>query len=190
MFHLTRPDPNEIESELVRAGERGFNYDAIGATRGDCEIPEGFVVDRWGGELGRGARVFEAARRAIESFRMYPPGWTEVIAPDGVAPGSVFGALFRHFGFWSLNPCRIIDVVSGPERHGFTLGTLWGHAERGEERFETSWNREHDVVRYDVVAFSRTAHAIAKIGAPIARRLQLRFQRESVAVMRLITAPG
>jgi len=94
--------------------------------------------------------------------------------------------LARVFGVWSLNACRIVDVINevGPTtRFGFAYGTLPGHAESGEERFQIEWNREDDSVWYDIRAFSRPNHWLTRLGYPIVRRIQQRFARDSAAAM-------
>jgi uncharacterized protein (UPF0548 family) len=188
VFYLGRPADATVGRALERARHSDFNYRHVGATKTGRELPTDFVVDRYGCDLGSGAHAISVAKRAVENFVMYPVPWTRVVAPAGIALGAVFGTLIRHLGFWSLNPCRIIDVVNesseSRKAFGFAFGTLEGHAERGEERFEVTWERESDVVRYDVVAFSRPAELLTRIGAPIARRYQLRFHRESCRQMR------
>jgi uncharacterized protein (UPF0548 family) len=67
---------------------------------------------------------------------------------------------------------------------GFAYGTLPGHAESGEERFLVEWDRAGGDVWYDLLAFSRPRHVLARLGYPLARRLQNRFAKESAAAMR------
>jgi uncharacterized protein (UPF0548 family) len=45
------------------------------------------------------------------------------------------------------------------------------------------WRREDDSVFYDLYAFSRPNHFLAKLGYPLARRLQRRFARDSLQAM-------
>jgi uncharacterized protein (UPF0548 family) len=60
--------------------------------------------------------------------------------------------------------------------------------ESGEERFTIEWRREDDSVWYDLLAFSRPRHRLARSGAPLSRRLQRRFARDSLhAMMRAVT---
>ena len=68
-------------------------------------------------------------------------------------------------------------------RTGFAYGTLPAHAEIGEERFAVEWQLADDSVWYDLYAFSRPGHLLARLGYPIARRLQRRFARESKQAM-------
>ena len=69
-------------------------------------------------------------------------------------------------------PCRVVYVVDGQREKGFAYGTLPGHPESGEERFAVLW-REDDVVEIRIRAFSRPATWWARLGGPVARRVQL-----------------
>jgi uncharacterized protein (UPF0548 family) len=98
--------------------------------------------------------------------------------------GTDVAVLVRHFGFYSLNACRIAYVVDedGPlGRYGFGYGTLAEHGERGEERFTVERNRAEDEVWFDILAFSRPQKALAKLGYPLSRMLQKRFAAASKA---------
>jgi uncharacterized protein (UPF0548 family) len=71
-------------------------------------------------------------------------------------PGQAVAVVIRHFGFWSLNCCKIVYVIDddGPVRRlGFAYGTLPEHAEQGEERFTVEWQRSSDLVSYEIVSF-------------------------------------
>jgi uncharacterized protein (UPF0548 family) len=100
--------------------------------------------------------------------------------------GTNVAVSIRHFGFYSLNACRIVYLVSedGPvKRLGFAYGTLAEHAESGEERFTVEWNRDEDKVWYDILAFSRPRQMLARVGYPLSRLLQKRFAMDSKAAM-------
>jgi uncharacterized protein (UPF0548 family) len=89
-------------------------------------------------------------------------------------------------GFWSLNACRIVFVIDEEgevRRYGFAYGTLPEHVERGQESFVIEWNNEDDSVWYDIFAYSRPNHFLAKMGYPITRLLQKRFARDSMKAM-------
>jgi uncharacterized protein (UPF0548 family) len=77
-----------------------------------------------------------------------------------------------------------IDETGPVCRFGFAYGTLPDHAESGEERFLVEWDRATDAVHYDILAFSRPRHPLARIGYPLTRRTQKRFARDSAAAMR------
>jgi uncharacterized protein (UPF0548 family) len=99
----------------------------------------------------------------------------------------------RLFGLWWLNACRIVYVVDeegAVQRFGFAYGTLPQHAESGEERFTVEWHEADDAVWYDILAFSRPQQLLARLGYPIARRLQKRFARDSAAAMRRAVGQG
>ena len=68
-------------------------------------------------------------------------------------------------------------------RFGFAYGTLPDHAEKGEERFSVEWHHEDNSVWYDILAFSRPNHPLARLGLPLTRRLQRRFARDSKRAM-------
>ncbi len=93
----------------------------------------------------------------------------------------------RHFGFWSLNACRIVYLIdekdSPVRKFGFAYGTLTDHAECGEERFTIEWETANDTVWYDIVAFSRPRHWAAKVGYPLTRWWQKRFAQHSLRAM-------
>ena len=82
-----------------------------------------------------------------------------------------------------MNACRIVYVVEEQQRYGFAYGTLSEHAERGEERFTVEWKREEDTVWYDLLAFSKPG-PMARLGYPLARRLQKRFAHDSKEAMK------
>ena len=97
----------------------------------------------------------------------------------------------RLFGLWWLNACRIVYVVDEPgpvQRYGFAYGTLPEHAESGEERFTVEWHQADAAVWYDILAFSRPQQLLARLGYPLARRLQKRFARDSAAAMQRAVA--
>jgi uncharacterized protein (UPF0548 family) len=94
--------------------------------------------------------------------------------------------LARSGGFWWANAFRIVYVVDETEprpEFGFAYGTLPGHAVSGEERFLVEWDRESCNVYYDILAFSRPQHILARLGYPWVRRVQKRFGRDLVAAM-------
>ena len=97
------------------------------------------------------------------------------------------GVLDRHFGLWSLNACRIVYVIEEEasllKRYGFAFGTLPGHVERGEECFTVEWHRADDSVSYEVFAFARPVHPLAKVGLPFVRLIQRRFAAASLWAM-------
>jgi uncharacterized protein (UPF0548 family) len=118
---------------------------------------------------------------------MFSMPWVSLNWPSApIQVGTDVAVLIRHFGFYSLNACRIAYVVDegGPiKRFGFAHGTLAEHAESGEERFTVEWDRIEDSVWYDILAFSRPKQMLARLGYPLSRLLQKRFAEGSKAAM-------
>jgi uncharacterized protein (UPF0548 family) len=187
VFQLTRPTPAEVDAFLASQRGSDLSYPQAGATRSES-APAGYDVDRNRVRLGAGAETFRRATDALLRWRASSLGWTS-IHPIGAAimPGVTVAIVVRHLGFWSLNAGRIIYVLdeewADTCRTGFAYGTLAGHAEIGEERFAVEWNRADDIVWYDLYAFSRPGHFLARLGYPVVRALQRRFARDSKRAM-------
>ena len=186
MFALRRPSDAAIARLLAEQASRPLSYAAVGATRGDRAptLPRNHHRTR----LGAGECTYAAAVAAMHRWAMYDLPWTEVYPPaPPVAPGTVFAAVVRHLGFWSVNPCRVVYVES---RDGdvatstFAIGTLPGHAEQGEERFTVEWHRADDAVWFEILAHAGARHPLARLGWPIVRMLQRRFGVEAMGAMR------
>lgn len=58
---------------------------------------------------------------------------------------------------------RRLGATGSIARFGFAYGTLPGHVESGEERFQIEWHRSDDSVWYDILAFSRPNHPLARL---------------------------
>jgi uncharacterized protein (UPF0548 family) len=185
MIALRTPSPSQIASFLDRQRTLPFTYEAVGATRGD--LPSGFVVDRTRGVLGRSEAAFEAACAGLRRWQQFDLGWLAAMPLETpLEPGQAIAVIARLGGVCWLNACRIVYTVNdnGPlSRYGFAYGTLPDHAECGEERFLIEWNRSTDEVSYEILAFSRPRHPLARLGKPLVRQLQRRFGRDSVKAM-------
>jgi len=145
----------------------------------------GFLVPVCGSH--RGEAVFAAAKAALERWDQFRLGWLEASPADTpIRSGEVVAILARSAGLSWLVACRIIYVINenGPiTRFGFAYGTLPDHAATGEERFLIEWIPADDSVWYDILAFSRPRHRLARWGYPVIRRMQKRFGRESAAAV-------
>ena len=188
MFLFNEPSPQRIARFLDSQRDAPFSYTQVGATREGAKAPTGYSVDHNRARLGRGIDTFERATAALYGWKMLDVGWARLV-PAGapVEVGTTVAVLARHYGFHSLNPCRITYTIEENEgdfvRRGFAYGTLPEHGERGEERFTVEWRREDDSVFYDLYALSRPNHPIAWLGYPLARRLQRRFAKNSLQAM-------
>ena len=181
---LRRPSPEEIQTFLIRQRDRPFSYPEVGASRG--EPPAGYKIDHNRTCLGSGDVAFAAACEAVRSWRMARLGWAELQAPEApITPGLDVAVRVRCFGLWWLNALRVVYTVDkdGPvRRFGFAYGTLEDHVEQGEERFTVEQLADGSVW-YDLFAFSRPRFWMVRLGRPLARRLQKRFQVDSKAAM-------
>ncbi len=190
MFRLLHPSDTALDSIVESCAEREPNHPVLESV--DLAAPPaGFQFDNSGTELGRGEDVWLAARAALDARAMYPLVWTSVhAASELLVPGAALVSVVRHFGFHSVLPGRVCEVFddTGPvHRYGFAFLTLEGHPEQGRERFAVSWDQATDVVRYDITSISRPI-GLARLATPIARSLQARFRRDSVASMIRATA--
>jgi uncharacterized protein (UPF0548 family) len=192
MFFLSEPSAEKIMSFIDAQRELPFSYQAVGATNGNT--PAGFVVDHNRIQLGTGAAVFNAAKQALSTWKQFDLGWVSIV-PSGVPVnvGATVAVKARAFGTWSLSAARVVYVINeaGPtERFGFAYGTLPDHVETGEERFRVEWDLNDDTVWYDILAFSRPNHPLVKMAAPLSRKLQKQFARESMKRMVELTSGG
>lgn len=158
------------------------SYPDIGASKGD--FPSGYDHDSNSIFLGQGEKVFKKARKAIVNWHMFPSSWTKVYpSPAPIKEGTEVVVLFRLFGLWWANPCRIIYVVDEKNRFGFAYGTLVGHVEKGEEYFGVYLDAKGQV-RYEIKAFSKPAFWLARLTYPLPRFFQRQFVKASMDGMK------
>lgn len=185
LFRLTRHIDDEVRRFIANQGDADFSYPEVGASAGT--LPAGYNVDHNRIELGSGEQAWLRAVAAVRAWRMFDIPWLRLYWPDAqLKVGAVVAVGVSSFGFFSLNACRIVYVVdeNGPAaQFGFAYGTLPDHAETGEERFIVEWNRATDKVSYDILAFSRPRHALARLGYPLSRSLQKQFAADSKMAM-------
>jgi len=185
MFLARRPTPHKIERFLHASQDLPLSYGPIGIVTSHTVV--GRRLDEATIAVGRGIADFERARAALVAWKQFDIGWVETFPRHApVTAGTVVAVLIRHFGFWSLNGCRVLYEVGGQTdtaRFGFAYGTLTNHAESGEELFEVFIDpRTQDVV-YRIRAISWPQTALARVGQPVMRALQARFRRDSVAAI-------
>jgi uncharacterized protein (UPF0548 family) len=119
--------------------------------------------------IGHGRDAFDRAKAALAAWKHFEVSWVEVLPrTPSFSLGTVVAILIRHYGFWSLNGCRVVyglgDRSHGPT-FGFAYGTLANHAERGEEIFEVSHRPDTDEVVYRIRAASQP-RALGPSGIP------------------------
>ena len=185
MFLLHKPS-EEMVSQFIRSQqELAFTYSQTGATQ-EGNAPSGYYVDHNRVKLGTGSEIYEKAVTALRNWQQFDLGWVSIVPPDtALAVGAVVAVRAQTFGVWSLNACRIVYVIDEEQplkRFGFAYGTLPDHVECGEERFTIEQHADGSVF-YDIFAFSRPRQLLVRVGVPLARRLQRRFVRDSLAAM-------
>ena len=193
MFMLRKPDADDIHRYVSAQQSEPFSYADVGLSRED-KHPRGFDVARHSIELGVGQTTFNRAREAVRSWAMFPREMASLYWPSiEPAVGKEVVVGFRAGPLWSLNPCRVIYTVDSDSdvesKYGFAYGTLPGHVEKGEERFQVVWDRTTDIVRYEIFVFSAAQHVLAKIGYPFVLFQQKRFRKLSgLAMQQAVTA--
>ena len=185
MLSFQKPSVESIGCFVTVQSKLPFSYSAVGATA--TTPPAGYVVDHTRIKLGEGESVFRSAKSALQRWEHFRLGWVETWPPNvPINSSEVVVILGRAGGLWWLNSCRIVYVVdeSGPiSKFGFAYGTLPGHAESGEERFMIEWDRGENIVWYDILAFSKPNHFLARLAYPVTRWTQKQFGRDSAAAM-------
>jgi uncharacterized protein (UPF0548 family) len=95
--------------------------------------------------------------------------------------------LARTWNLYSLSASRVVAMIDSDDgetqRWGFCYGTLQHHVECGEERFTIEYHRQDGPVWYDILAFSRPKHPLARLAYPLSRAAQRYFARDSKAAM-------
>jgi uncharacterized protein (UPF0548 family) len=117
----------------------------------------------------------------MQQWRHFDLGWVRVANPEAkIATGQIVAVEAHTLGLWSINCNRILYIVDEPHRYGYAYGTTRLHVESGEERFLIEQDAAGDVF-YDLLAISRPAHWLARLGYPYTRSQQHRFARDSHA---------
>lgn len=184
MFRITEPTDRDVIEFISSQRDLPFTYAEVGAT--NATPPAGYTVDHNRVQLGNGQETYERAVAALKTWRQFDLGWVTIV-PSGVTveTGATVAVKARAFGTWSLSATRVVYMIEEPRRFGFAYGTLPDHVERGEERFMVEWLPD-DTVWYDILAFSQPKHPLVRLSAPLARRLQKRFARDSLIRMKSV----
>jgi uncharacterized protein (UPF0548 family) len=187
-MRLFKPSREVVAAYLKRQQDAPLSYDFPGTTKSlpAATTPAGFVLDQRREVIGKGDAAWQRAREAIDRWVMFENGWTTLHSLNGAPKtGNVVAMQVWIGGFWWLNPCRVLYEIdeAEPKRFGFGYGTLADHAERGEERFLVGQDAD-GTVWFDLTAFSRPRHLLARLFYPLTRRIQLRFGPDSMQAMR------
>src|SRR6186713_1462687 len=111
MFFFNKPSDEFIRQYISTHADDPFNYLEVGASAEE-NAPNGYNLDHNRIRLGKGRDIFNKAKAALRSWKMFDLGWIDLCWPNTpIETGSVVGILARHLGFWSLNMTRIIYVI-------------------------------------------------------------------------------
>jgi uncharacterized protein (UPF0548 family) len=182
VLRVRRPSRSEIDRLLSEARDAAPTYPEVGATRAP-QLPTGYRHDHYECRLGLGDAVFGRAVAALATWRAHIGAGAEVF-PRGarVDDTSTVVLLLRLSGLWATLPCRVVYVDESSQRFAFAYGTLPGHPETGEVAFRIE-RSDADEILFRIVSFSRTVDPLARLAAPITRRLQ---QRVTMSYLRAI----
>lgn len=196
-MQFRKPTPESIAAFIRSQHGAPLSYDfaTLSQSIPSAKTPPGYVLDQRREIIGSRPDQWERAKEAIRQWVMFQNGWTELHAPDGPPRvDNVVGMLTQMGGLWWLNLCRVLYVIDETKplkRFGFGYGTLFSHVERGEERFLVEQDADGNIW-YDLAAFSRPRHPLARLAFPLTRRVQLQFGVDSMQAMRkfLATSDG
>lgn len=174
-------------SSARRNPARSLDYPEVGATR-HGPLPAGYHHLHHTARIGTGRAAFEAAGRAVTTWRMHRASGVGVRASaERAAPGV---RLEVSAGIGPLRlavPCEVIWTVYDEDRTGFAYGTLTGHPELGEEAFTVDLHDDGSVW-FTVLAFSRPAAWYSRLGGPLVPVLQRWYARRLGHTLRRIAA--
>lgn len=185
MFLLTKPKEEFIRRFISSQKDEPFSFPRVDITT--RQSPRGYTRNHNRIKLGEGPDVFRRATEAIRRWEMFNIGWLHLCWPNApIEIGTTVAVLADLRFLWSLNACRIertVDEDGELRRFGFAYGALTEHVESGQESFVVEWNKIDDSVWYDLFAYSKPNHLLAKLGYPVARALQKQFARDSMLAM-------
>lgn len=182
MIFLKIPDAKTIQPILKKQSQLPYTYFEVNETK-DSRLIKGFDNDHLKVKIGNGIHDFLLAKSLISNWMMMPDDWT-VILPEKtpVLKDNTIVLMAKFIGLWWMNCSRIVYIKDEPRKFAFAYGTLPGHMEKGEELFQVMMD-EHEVVWYEIKAFSKPRYWLTRLFYPVLRRLQARFRMDSAAQM-------
>lgn len=164
---------SRAEEILIESRRRQLTYTEGGATLLGV-LPVGYRHVRESVTLGSGEVVFDDACEAIRGWAAHRfIGATITPSSARIEQGMTVVVTIARGPLVMVAPCRIVAVVTTPERFGFAYGTLPGHPEVGEESFMVHRDRA-GTVSFEIVAFSRPGDWFVRVGGAIPRLVQHR----------------
>lgn len=151
-----------------------LTYPEVGATSGP--LPPGYHHLDVRRVVGQGREWFDVAASRLLTWQVQRRAGVRVEVAQEVAPG-VRAVLRLGAGPLQVQaPVEVVAVTAEDDRVGFAYGTLEGHPERGEERFEVTLLRDGSV-EARVRAFSVPGRWFTRLAGPAGRLLQRAMTR-------------
>ncbi|SFS17115.1 Uncharacterized protein, UPF0548 family [Microbacterium sp. cf046] len=145
-------------------------YPEVGATAG--VLPPGYHHLRVERVIGHGREAFEqAADDLLTGAVQRRAGATVHLSEVPLRQGTQVQMRLRVGPLRFNIPCVVVWAERTADSCGFAYGTLPGHPERGEERFEVRLTPSGEVT-FRIVAFSAPARWFTRLGGPVARLVQ------------------
>jgi uncharacterized protein (UPF0548 family) len=169
---LSLPGDQALSELLARLADHDVTYGEVGATS-HAELPPGYRHDRYSIAL-EGDAPFDLGREALRGWQAHRQAGA-ILTPENptLEVGTDLVVTLRSGPTFAVAPCRIVYVTDEPDSFGFAYGTLPGHPEQGEEAFHVRRGTGGET-RFEILAFSRPALLLARLGRLIVRRVQNR----------------
>ncbi|WP_030246590.1 DUF1990 family protein [Streptomyces sp. NRRL S-350] len=152
------------------------------------DLPAGYGHLRHRARIGHGRAALDAAGAALLDWRMHRLAGVRIDADaDRAAPGVAVRCAIGLGPLRAGAPNRVLAVVDGPDRYGFTYGTRAGHLARGEETFVVELAPDGGVW-FGVTAFSRPVARYARLAGPLLPLAQRAFARRCGRMLARIAA--
>lgn len=119
--------------------------------------------------IGHGRAAFDAAASALRRWVPQRSIGARIHPPDAAVVEG--GTVLIVLPFGLVAPCRIVSVVDEPDRFAYAYGTLPGHPECGEERFEVVLHPDQTVTA-TIAVDAAPATRLARLAGPVGMRLQ------------------
>lgn len=148
----------------------GLTYAEVGATAG--ALPPGNRHVRVERVIGHGRGAFERASDLLLAGDVQRRAGAIVrLSEVPLRAGTRVRMLVRLGPLAFRIPCLVVWAQRTSDVTGFAYGTLPGHPERGEERFEIRLESSGDVT-FRIIAFSVPGRWFTRIGGPAGRLFQ------------------
>ncbi|MGP8205077.1 MAG: DUF1990 family protein [Acidimicrobiales bacterium] len=171
MIVVVRPHPAYFARLVERLQDKPVTYDELGQTKSTA-LPAGYHHQRATVAVGRGEAAWARARQALLTWQAHRRAGLSIYPPGAAIDAGAVVLATAHLGPVAVVlPCRVIYRTDEAERFGFAYGTLPGHPERGEEAFHVTLGPD-GTVSFEVVAFSRPADLVTRLGGPLPRAAQ------------------